>query len=89
LRHVRHEQLAAWSGKVIGFGQYWVPNPDDPQGNPHHSLEVTVHAEGDLATPDFYPLPQSRGVTEVKAGEKDHDPDSDKISAQLQDAAHR
>jgi hypothetical protein len=39
--------------------------------------------------PPFYPLPQSRGVTEVKAGEKDYDPDSDKISAQLQDAAHR
>jgi hypothetical protein len=88
-RDWRELKTLAGSGKVIGFGQYWVPNPDDPQGNPHHSLEVTVHAAGDLATPDFYPLPQSRGVTEVKAGEKDHDPDSDKISAQLQDAAHR
>ncbi len=33
------------SGKVVGFGQYWVPNSDDPARNPHHSLEVTVHAE--------------------------------------------
>src|SRR5271165_2978580 len=79
----------AGSGKVIGFGQYWVPNLDDPQGNPHHTLEVKVHAEGDLATPDFYPLPHPRGVTAVKVGDKDHDPDSAKIAAQLQDAAHR
>jgi hypothetical protein len=79
----------AGSGKVVGFGQYWVPNPDDPQGNPHHSLEVTVHAKGDLATPDVYPLPRLEGVTEVKASDKDHDPHSDKIAAQLRETAHR
>jgi hypothetical protein len=77
------------SGKVVAFGQYWVANPDDPQGNPHHSLEVAVHSEGDLATADLYPLPQPQGVTEVKAGDKDHEPNSDKIAAQLQRAAHR
>jgi hypothetical protein len=34
----------AGSGKVVGFDQYWVSNPNDPYGNPHFSLEVTVHA---------------------------------------------
>jgi hypothetical protein len=73
----------AGSGKVAGFGQYWVPNPDDPQGNPHHSLEVAVHAEGDVASPDVYPLPRLEGVTEVKVGDKGSDPRSDEIAAQL------
>jgi hypothetical protein len=73
----------AGSGKVVGFGQYWVPNPNDPHGNPHTSLEVRVHAEGDVATPDVYPLPQQGGVTEVKAGNMDRDPHSDEIAAQL------
>jgi hypothetical protein len=76
----------AGSGKVVGFGQYWVPNPNDPQGNPHHSLEVTVNAEGDVATPDFYPLPELGGV--IKDG-KDYDPDFDQIAAQLRDASSR
>jgi hypothetical protein len=79
----------AGSGKVVGFGQYWVPNPDDPQGNPHHSLEVTVHAEGDLATPDVYPLPRLQGVTEVKVSDRDSDPRSYKIAVQLRETAHR
>jgi hypothetical protein len=79
----------AGSGKVVEFGQYWVPNPDDPQGNPHHSLEVTVHGEGDLATLDVYPLPRLEGVTEVKMSDKDHDPQSDNIATQLREAAHR
>lgn len=80
----------AGSGKVVGFGQYWVPNPNDPQGNPHHSLEVRVHAEDSGPTaPDFYPIPQPGGVMEVKSGDKAHDPDADKIAAQLRDASHR
>jgi len=79
----------AGSGKVVGFGKYWVPNPDDPQGNPHHSLEVTVHAEGGLASPDVYPLPRLEGVTEVKVSDKDSDPHSDKIAAQLRETVHR
>jgi hypothetical protein len=80
----------AGSGKVVAFGQYWVPNPNDPQGNPHHSLEVRVHTEsGGPAVPDFYPIPQPRGVTEVKGWDKDYDPDSDKIAAQLRDVSHR
>ena len=66
------------------------PNPNDPQGNPHHSLEVRVHAEsGGPAAPDFYPMPQPGGVTEVKGWDKDYDPDCDKIAAALRDASHR
>jgi hypothetical protein len=83
----------AGSGKVVGFGQYWVPNPNDPQGNPHHSLEVRVHAEDggveSAAPPDFYPIPQRGGVMEVKGWDKDYDPDADKIAAQLREASHR
>jgi hypothetical protein len=80
----------AGSGKVVGFGQYWVANPDDPRGNPHHSLEVQVHAEdGGSAAPDAYPFPQPRGVVEAKDLDKDSDPDSDKIAAQLRDFLHR
>ena len=84
-------KAVAGSGKVVAFGQYWVPNPDDPQGNPHHSLEVRVHAEGDSATPDVYPIPQPGGVTKADAmvHDADHDPDVDKIAAQLQEASHR
>jgi hypothetical protein len=83
-------KAAAGAGNVVAFGQYWVPNPDDPQGNPHHSLEVAVHVEGDSATPDVYPLPQTGGVTKVDAMVHDdnRDPDVAKIAAQLQEAVH-
>jgi hypothetical protein len=80
----------AGSGKVVGFGQYWVPNPNDPQGNPHHTYEVTIHAESDsTAPPDVYPIPKPEGVIEVKGRDKNHDRDSDKIAAQLLHASHR
>jgi hypothetical protein len=78
------------SGKVIAFGQYWVPNPDDPQGNPHHSLGVTVHAEGESgATPDVYPISLPGGVAKADAivHTVDHDPDADKIAEQLQEVS--
>ena len=53
----------AGTGNVVAFGQYWVPNPYDPQGNPHHSLEVTVHSDSEIgATPDVYPIPLAGGV---------------------------
>jgi hypothetical protein len=73
----------AGTGQVVGFAQYWVPNPDDPYGNPHHCLEVTVHTANDAASPDPYPQPNLKGV--VKHGDKD-DPNFDKIAAQLQKA---
>jgi len=83
--------ILAGSGKVVAFGQYWVPNPDDPQGNPHHSLEVKVHAEGESATPDAYPIPYPRGVMTADAMVQDtnHDPGVEKIAAQLQAALTR
>jgi hypothetical protein len=76
----------AGTGQVVGFAQYWVPNPGDPNGNPHHSLEVTVHADNDATSPDAYPLPNLKGI--VKHGDKG-DPDFDKIAAQLQKALRR
>ena len=81
-------RAVAGSGKVVAFGEYWVANPDDPRGNPHHSLEVTVHAEGESATPEVYPI--SVGV--MKADDMVHSakhPSFDKIAAELQAASHR
>lgn len=84
-------RILAGSGKVVAFGQYWVPNPDDPQGNPHHSLEVEVHAEGDSAMPDVYPIPHPGGVMTAEAMPHDanHDPNVEKIAAQLQAVLNR
>jgi len=76
----------AGTGQVVGFAQYWVPNPDDPYGNPHHSLEVSVHSDREAASPEGYPLPNLKGI--VGRGDKE-DPDFDKIAAQLQKALGR
>jgi hypothetical protein len=65
------------TGKVVGFANYWVPNPN-------HSLEVRVHTDGDTASPDTYPLPHPRGI--IKTG-GEHDPGFDEIAAQLQKAS--
>jgi hypothetical protein len=75
----------AGTGQCIGFAQYWVPNPADPSGNPHHSLEVQVHQDGDTTVPDDYPLPHARGI--IKTGDS-RDPDFDSIVNQLKAAAH-
>ena len=53
-------------GQVVGFASYWVPNPSDPRGNPHHSL--TVRMDGDTGPPDVYPIPFAQGI--VRAGDK-------------------
>ena len=76
----------AGTGQVVGFAQYWVPNPDDPYGNPHYSLEVTVHPDNDATSTDVYPLPNLKGI--VQHGDKE-DPDFDKIAAQLQKRLRR
>jgi hypothetical protein len=79
-------RLAAGTGRVIGFCQYWVPNPADPPypghggGNPHLALEVRIHALGETTTPEVYPLPHPMGI--VKAGDK-NDPDFEKIAAEI------
>jgi hypothetical protein len=76
----------AGTGQVVGFAQYWVPNPGDPNGNPHRSLEITVHTDKDAASPDIYPFPNPKGI--VKHGDE-HDPNLGKITAQLEKASHR
>jgi hypothetical protein len=73
-------KVAAGTGQVVGFAYYWVPNPSDPQGNPHHSLELKVRSEGDSTPPDVYPIPHPSGV--VKA--RDHNRAFDeKVAAQF------
>jgi hypothetical protein len=67
----------AGTGEVIGFAYYWVPNPHNPAGNPHHSLEVTVHSNGSAASPDDYPLSFAEVLSPeneiVKAGNRAFD----------------
>ena len=46
----------AGTGEVVGFTDYWVPDPHGANGNPHHSLEVTVHTQGNAAAAEDYPL---------------------------------
>jgi len=82
-------RAVAGSGKVVAFGPYWVPNPDDPWGNPHHSLEVTVHAEGDSATPEVYPTPGGVIKADDMVRGPNHEPQVEKIAAELQAASHR
>jgi hypothetical protein len=77
----------ARTGRVVGFCQYWVPNPEDPPspghggGNPHWALDVRVNANGDAASPEPYPLPHPDGV--VKAGDRAN-PDFERVALQLQ-----
>jgi hypothetical protein len=61
----------AGSGQILGFTGYWVPNPSDPQGNPHTSLVVHVHKNGLLGLPDAYPL--GIGVLRIDKGHKPED----------------
>jgi hypothetical protein len=77
---------SAGTGQVVGFGQYWVPNSGDLDGNPHRSLEITVHTDKDAGSPDIYPLSNPNGI--VKHGDE-HDPDFGKIAAQLERAPLR
>jgi len=79
-------KTVAGTGRAVGFGQYWVSNPNDPQGNPHRSLEVRVHMDGEAASPEVYPLPHRKGI--VKAGDKE-DFQFDNIVAQLQKESRR
>jgi hypothetical protein len=67
--------------RAIGFAQYWVANPSDRWGNPHHSLEVHVYSYGESASPSDYPIPHAGGIF-TNAGPDD--PNFDKIAAQLQ-----
>jgi len=74
-------KTVAGTGRVVGFAFYWVPNPSDLYGNPHHSLEeVSVRTGGDAASPDVYPLSHPKGV--VQAG--DRSDFEERIAAELQ-----
>jgi len=62
---------AAGTGRVVGFGQYWMScantrlaHPGLPELPPHAncSLEVRVHSDPSLATPEPYPAPSVEGV---------------------------
>ena len=55
----------AGTGQPVGFADYWVPNPADPYGNPHYSLEVHIRKIGDTAAADEYPL--GIGVIKISA----------------------
>ena len=79
-------KAVAGTGQGIGFAQYWVANPADPFGNPHQSLVVQVHRDGDAVIPDVYPLPHARGI--VKTGDN-ADPDFESIMVQLHKAARQ
>jgi hypothetical protein len=79
-------KTVAGTGRAVGFAQYWVPNPNDLHGNPHHSLKVRVHADGEVALPEAYPLPHPKGI--VKAADHD-DRNFENIVAELQKASHR
>lgn len=77
-------QKFAGTGQCVGFGQYWVPNPLDEQGNPHHSLEARVRRDEDESRPDEYPLPHERGI--MLTGDKS-DPDFEKIADDIRRVA--
>jgi hypothetical protein len=74
----------AGSGQILGFTEYWVPNPSDPQGNLHTSLLVHVHTNGALGLPDASPL--GIGVLRIDGGQKPEDYER-QIITQLQKSA--
>ena len=74
------------TGQAVGFGHYWVANPDDRFGNPHHSLFVRVHQDGDGPVPDIYPEPHVRGIVTTNDG---NDPEFESIMTELRKAAQQ
>jgi hypothetical protein len=86
---------AAGTGEVVGFGEYWVsqPDPNHPSGTVNTSLVVNVHKNGDEAEPEPYPLPHERGVIKTFDRPADLNPRFGQPSAmlvtQLKEAARR
>ena len=79
-------KAVAGTGQVVGFAQYWVwvpPNPNDRLSNMYHSLEARVRTEEDVAPPDEYPIPNAKGIVRHR---EPTDPDFDKIAAELKKA---
>lgn len=77
-------QSEAATGHVIAFARYWERNPSDPSPNGYRSLEVTVYAKGQTPSKATYPVPHADGV--LRNGGP-HDPDFDRIAAELRAAA--
>lgn len=80
-------KTVAGTGQAIAFAQYWVPDPNDPNGNPHRSLEVRVHKSGDVALADVYPL--GIGIVKMRNEGQAHNREEAKqrsILTQLQEA---
>jgi hypothetical protein len=75
----------AGSGQILGFTEYWVPNPNDPQGNPHTSLVVHVHEDVPLGLPDPYPL----GIGVLKIDEHKPEDYEKKIITQLKESTNQ
>jgi hypothetical protein len=75
----------AGSGQILGFTEYWVPNPNDPQGNPHTSLVVHVHEDVPLGPPDPYPL----GIGVLKIDEHKPEDYERKIITQLKESTNQ
>jgi hypothetical protein len=71
----------AGTGRPVGFAEYWVANPNDPHGNPHRSLEVDVHNDGEPASPEV--CPRFEGI--IKTG-GEHDPNYNRLAALLRKA---
>ena len=74
----------AGTGKCVGFGEYWVANPLDDYGNPHHSFDVRVHKEDETSRPEPYPIPHRRGI--VLTGDNS-DPDFASLAIKLTQSA--
>jgi hypothetical protein len=53
---------AAGTGRIVGFGEYWVPSPDERGGITNSSLEVNVHDVKGTAAPQAYPAANQDGV---------------------------
>ena len=60
-------KTVAGTGQAVAFAQYWVPNPNDPNGNPHRALEVRVYKSGDVASQDVYPLGLGIGIVKMRS----------------------
>jgi hypothetical protein len=69
-------QSLAGTGRVLGFGQYWVlvPHEAGPDGVMNTSLEVHVHEDGEAARPEPYPRPADGGVLTAFENAEDLEP---------------
>jgi hypothetical protein len=65
-------KAVAGTGRVVGFGQYWITKP--ATGAIHWSLEVQVHDKEDVALPEPYAVPNEKGIVKTFDSEADTRP---------------